>query len=201
MGCHSCLNVTSAIASFVSFLLFLIAACGNSDDEDVLQDVPWASGDINFGTIDVWMGTSALFAEGASKTVLYKDYCSPGETWCEDCESAGASSLALTCLALILSVAVIVTNVLQMTGKDTIVVKVVGLLCALCAAAFPIIAYFLFRGCMQSFVDENLATMGNGISLWILLIGFALMLISSINVSITMCGCGKKDAEGNSSNL
>lgn len=175
----------------------MISACGNSDDENVLQDIPWATGEIGFSGADTWMGTSAVYVDGG-EVVLFSDSCG-GADWCEDCESAGSTALAMTCLSLLLAIAGIVTSVLQLSGQNHIMLKIGGLLSMLFSAVLAIVAFIVYRSCMQAVVDAFSGTLANAISMWLLLIGFVVMLISAITESGAMC-CGG-EAEGSTNNL
>lgn len=198
MGCcsKSCANIASAVCCALGFIFFIIAAAGNSDQKNTLEDVPWAAGEIGIvSPTDVFLGTSAVSSdEGATK---YSESCGSA-SWCGDCESAGSTGVAMASLSLILAVVCLVMNVLQLTGKDAIAFKIVAIVCALLAFIFPLIAFIGFRACMQSFVNDladltGAASLGNGTGMWMLLIGFIVMLIALICNASSFC-CKGGDA-------
>lgn len=201
----TCVNVTSAVFCAIGLLLFMIGACGNTEDEDILQDVPWGAGEI--GSSDIWLGTSALYVDGSTEAIVYSDCQNDfdddsNDTWCDDCKSSGTTALALTCVALILAVVGLVCNILAITGKKQIVVKVGALVSTLISSGCAIVAFIVYRACIQAVVDAAIfnTSIGYGAAAWMVLIGFLVMFIAAILNTINMClGDGNAGGSGTSS--
>lgn len=113
--------------------------------------------------------------------------------FCETCEDAGAAAIALTVLALVLSLGTIVFSIVGAVNGDSMVAKFGSTSTAIVAAVFSIVAFAVFRPCIKDFVDFIADAVfgessGNyGVGGWLTLIGFIIMCISTILSAITCC--------------
>ena len=186
--------------------------------------LPWGVGDIKylgFITYDVWMGTSSYMVaftgddvadddddyDNSRSSVVVFSTCT--ESWCEDCEAAGATSLTFTCFALILAVVGLVSNLLptlvqfSLSDKHLTWVRMISLASTLLSSVFAITAFLVYLSCHHAFVDyvEGLGfsvTLGYGVAAYMVLSGCVVMMLAAIvNSAPFVIGYGNgKNEEG-----
>lgn len=201
------LFIASAVLSFIAFIFILIGAAGHGDDEATVTSIPWGYGNYEgFIEGNFFLGLQGVFlkTDGFEGEYTSYDDSSCNVDFCDACEDAGATIVAMCVLALLLAAATIGLNTWGAMSESK-VASIGSTICAVVAAVLALVGFIVFRPCIQDVVDDLAVLVvgessGNYSTAAILtLIGFIIMLISTILSGISLC-VGNDEAASNDNN-
>ena len=193
--CHKhTIYYISLTLAFLSAIFFLIGASGFSDEQDTVETIPWGRGDVDgLADGDFYVGLSYFTIDTIGDFHLTYDDEDCDYDFCETCEDAGTSIVAMCVFALIFSLAALGFNVMTILGDKVIIGKIAATATSLVAAILAIVSFTVFRPCLSSFVDWAAdvsfgdATGTYGAAGYLTLVGFIFMIMAAALNGVSIC--------------